>query len=302
MAGFPKFKSKYDKQSIYIRIARKDKITIKLSYEDKERPGLGKIWVNKKIGWIKCVFHRPPIGNPCASGSISKDKSGKYYISLLYSVPSVDLGKVSGQPIGLDVGINSFVTTSNGDKIDLGLDFIGFRKKLMRLQRDLARKKKGSENYQKQKLRIAKLHDSFAKSRDHAQFNIVRDLLSMSPSAILVEGLKISNMSKSAKGNLEEHGKNVAQKRGLNRSILDMSWGSFYQKLESKCGERGIEFVKIPTFFASSQICSDCGYKNEDVKNKGLRKWACPCCGSVHDRDINAAINIKNKGLEIVAI
>ena len=156
-------------------------------------------------------------------------------------------------------------------------------KKIKKLQKQLDRKQKGSNNYEKARVKLARAHEHIANQRKYNLNNVSSQLVN-EYDFIASESLKVTNMLKNHK---------------LAKSISDSSWGEFTRQLEYKSNWGGKEYVKIDTFFASSQVCHKCGYKNEKIKDLNIRKWTCPICGEYHDRDINAANNILNKGLEI---
>lgn len=310
-AGHPKFKSRKDKQSFHFKVGSKSNGVvedIKQKTIDGQKIGYLKI---PKIGWMKTTLHRPIEGERCSSGTISKTKTGEYYITLLREVEAPESIKAFGPGIGIDLGIDkdhegySFATLSNGEKLSLGVDLDRHWRRLKKAQKKLKRMKGGkkgqkqSQNYKKQQLKVAKIHQDVTRQREYAHYMIVDHIIKLRPEFIAIEDLSIKNMSASAKGTIEEPGSKVKQKAGLNRSILSMGWGSFLLKLKTKCEASGIQIHQVGRFFASSQICSSCGEKNELLKKNNLRTWTCSCCGSVHDRDTNAAINILNKGVEI---
>lgn len=184
-----------------------------------------------------------------------------------------------------NVGIKEFYTDSNGNIVANPRTYRKHEKKLVREQRRLSRKQNGSNNRNKQRIRLAIQHEKIA--------NIRRDFLHKQTHALANENQVVCVEDLNVKGMLRNH--------RLAKAISDVSWSEFFRQLEYKMSERGGIVVKVPTFYPSSQTCSCCGYKNPLVKNLSVRDWDCPKCGAHHDRDYNAATNILSKGLEMLA-
>ena len=193
------------------------------------------------------------------------------------------LGQSNGQQIGIDVGIKDFCSDDQGNTVANPQVLKRMEKKLKRLQRNLSRKAKGSNNRNKARIKLARLYERIA--------NIRKDFLHKESTKLVrenqliaVENLKIKNMLRNHK---------------LAKAISDVSWAEFFRMLEYKAKFYGCDVVKVDTFYPSSQTCSCCGYQNKATKNLGIRKWTCPQCNTQHDRDVNAARNILRKALEM---
>ncbi|MBQ1305901.1 MAG: IS200/IS605 family element transposase accessory protein TnpB [Erysipelotrichales bacterium] len=270
-AGFPKFHSKHNRQSYRTR-NQGNGIRI-----------VGNAVRIPKIGLVKYKGLQPFEGT-ILNATVSKSASGKYYISLCVEMKET-VRTNAGCLIGIDVGIKEFYTDSNGNTVSNPKTYSKHEKKLIREQRRLSRKQRGSNNRNKQRIRVAIQHEKIANIRSDFLHKVTTKLADENQ-VVCVEELNV-------KGMLHNH--------HLAKSISDVSWGEFFRLLDYKTAERGGRVVKVPTFYPSSQTCSNCGYKNPLVKDLAIRQWTCPVCGKTHDRDRNAAINILNKGLEVLA-
>lgn len=182
------------------------------------------------------------------------------------------------------MGLKDFCILSDGIKFNNPKFLKRSEKRLKLLQKSLSRKIKGSKNYLKAKVKLAKFYEYIVNYRKDFLHKISIFLVK-NYDIICIETLKIKNMLKNHK---------------LAKAISDVSWHEFCRQLEYKCLWYDKKFVKINTYFASSQICSNCGFKNSNIKNLSVREWICPECGEYHDRDINAAKNILNQGLNLI--
>jgi putative transposase len=269
--GYPKHKTRRDHQSIQFQgeNVRLDTRTGLVSV-----PGLKNVEVR---------LHRS-IDGKIGTTTISKTKSGKYYVSF-----QVDDGRdlpltkpVSrDRVIGIDVGLASYISTSEGDKIDGLQPLREAEQRLAVLQRRLSRKQKGSKNQDKARLKVSRMHEKIANQRSDFQHKLSRELVD-NHDAIVLESLNI-------KGMVRNH--------HLAKSISDAGWSEFMRQIKYKADWAGKTVIEIGQWEPSSKTCHSCGHKLDDL-TLDVREWICPRCGAHHDRDINAAINIKAWGMD----
>lgn len=309
--GFPKFKHKESIGS-YTTQLKKGAI-----HQDEDYVVL------PKCGAVKCVFHRKIDGivKDTPYVTISRTTTGEFYISILALCESPDTPTsvaTESNTIGIDMGLKDLAILDDGTKFERIAVDEKIEKRKKRLQRRLARKvgsKKGqkkSNNFLKLQRKISKLDAKVARHREYYQYNVVSQIVAKDCEYIGIEDLNVKGMSASGKSKkkltAEEYAAlskcdkkkyNRKKNRGFNKSVLNAGFYSFKTKLEHKASQNGKEVVAIGRFYASSQTCSVCGAKNKKTKNLSVREWTCPECGTHHDRDVNAAKNIRNEAIRI---
>ena len=248
-----------------------------------------------KIGWIRYRNSLDVVGE-IKNVTVSR-KCGKWYVSIQTEF-EMETPKPNGGEIGIDMGIVRFATLSSGEYFEPINAFKNLKGKLAKLQRRLKNKVKFSQNWQKLKAKIAKLHHKIAHCRKDF-LHQTSSKISKNHAVVYVEDLQVSNMSKSARGTAEEHGKNVKQKSGLNRSILDQSWFKFKRQLDYKTQWLGGFLVAVPPQ-NTSRTCPCCGYTAKENRQTQA-DFECVECGYTENADVAGAINILRRGQEILA-
>lgn len=233
----------------------------------------------EKIGHISVSLDRQlPEDTDYRSITVSKTPTGKFYASILTQI-NIDPKPLTGKRVGIDLGLKDLFIMSDGKVINNPKWFRENQSKLKKAQQHLSRKTKGSNRRDKARIKVAKAHESVTNARNDFLHKTSTELVN-EYDVICVEDLNVSGMVKN---------------RSLAKAIADASWSAFVNMLEYKCNWYGKTLVKIDRWFPSSKTCSSCGYKM-DKMTLDIRSWTCPECGEVHDRDINAAKNILNKG------
>ena len=269
--AFPKYKSKRNDQSY----TTNNQGSVKFSNNNR--------YISiPKCPRIRIKKHRDFEGE-IKSITISKTTDEKYYISLLVE-DRFECINIEDNAIGLDLGIKDLIVDSNGHKYKNHKYLSKSMDKLAREQRKLSLMQKGSNNRNKQRIKVARLHKKIENQRNDYLHKLSRHIIDENQ-FICIEDLKVKNMEQNHK---------------LARSIIDTSWSKFVSMLLYKANWYGNTIIKVPSNYPSSQLCSSCQYQNPITKSLKVRKWTCPQCGSVHDRDINAARNILSKGIEIL--
>ena len=262
---YPTFKKKHAKQSITLANSA-------FKYRD------GQLFIAKSKQPLDIKWSRNLASEP-SSITISKDRAGRYFVSMLCEFEAKPM-PISSKTVGIDLGLNHLFITDNGFKVDNPRHTKRYASKLARLQRKLAKKKKGSNNRDKARKKVARLHAKISDCRLDNLHKLSRKLINENQ-VVCVESLQVKNMIKNPK---------------LAKHIADASWGKFVRQLEYKADWAGRTVSKIDRFFPSSKRCSSCGFVRQSMSLK-VRKWTCPECNTHHDRDINAAKNIKTVGL-----
>ncbi|MDD2534986.1 MAG: IS200/IS605 family element RNA-guided endonuclease TnpB [Macromonas bipunctata] len=268
---YPQFKRKSSHQSA--------EYTASAFRWDGQALKLAKMDAPLDVRWSRQI----PQGAKVTTVTVSKDAAGRYFVSLLCD-DVVSAKSEVAQVVGIDLGLTHFAILSDGEKVPAPNAFRKHEKKLAKLQRKLARKKKGSKNRTKARLKVAKLHAKIADIRKDFTHKLSTRLIHENQ-VIAVETLAVGNMKKNRK---------------LAKSIGDAGWAKFVRQLEYKARWYGRKLVKIDRWHPSSKRCSDCGYTAEKMPLK-VRQWTCPECGANHDRDVNAARNILAAGRTVSA-
>ena len=282
--GFPKFKSKKDKQSA---LFPSEAISKRNAFNER------KITLTKDLKDIKfrCsdLYYKRLQDNKdkIRSATVSRTKSGNYFLSILVDVPQEEITrfKHTKQCVGIDLGVKDFVITSDGEVFENKHFFKKQEKKVKRLQRQLSKKVKGSHNREKQRIRIAKAFERLANQKDAYIHSVVNTLLSLYD-LVCMEDLNVQGMLKNHK---------------LAKAIQEVGFYKFKQILIDKANANGKQVVLVDRFYPSSKTCHKCGYINKDLTLSN-REWTCPMCGEHLERDINAAINILIEGLRTIGV
>lgn len=282
-SDFPKFKRK----------GEKDSFRFPQGYKLEQQNN--RIYL-PKIGWVRYHNSRAISGCFALKNVTVSQKCGKWYVSIQTEFET-ETPKPNGGEIGIDMGIVRFATLSNGEYFEPINAFKNLKGKLAKLQKQLKHKTKFSKNWQKLKAKIAKLHHKISNIRK----NYLHQISSKNHAIVYVEDLKIENMSKSAKGNIEQHGhrKNVKQKSGLNRAILDQAWGEFRRQLDYKLLWNGGFLFAVPPQ-NTSRTCPNCGHMAKDNR-KTQAEFKCVQCEYENNADVVGAINVLKCGQALQA-
>ena len=269
-AKFPRFKSKHHKQSIQYPQS------VTVVNQNLKVP---------KIGEIPAIFHREITGT-IKTVTISKTPTNKYFASILCEVEATELKELGDKIIGIDLGLKDFAIVHDGESVTKYSNpkhLKRHQKNLARKQKKLSRKTQGSKSRAESKKNVAKVHERIANSRQDFLHKLSRKLVNESQ-VIVVENLNVKGMVKNRK---------------LSKAISDVGWGMFVNFVNYKLQQRSGKLIEIGRFFPSSKTCSCCGYLVDELP-LDIREWHCPNCHTHHDRDENAALNIRNEGIRIL--
>jgi putative transposase len=266
--SFPKFKSRKNRKQSF------------KSGQKSYRIENGKIFISKRIGWIPVVQHRPITGN-FGNIIISKTTTNKYYVTILSKIDDFNVPEAINQyGVGIDLGLKNFTILSTGEKTNLPFTVKEYENRLKFLNQSFSRKIRDSKGRVREKLRLSKYYEKRTNQRNDFINKLVCSLVSENQ-VIAIENLRVSNLLKNKK---------------LSKNIAKQSWSDFINRLKVKATQFGRTIHQVSNYFPSTQLCSHCGYRKTADEKLTLKErvYECPECGSVMDRDVNAAVNLIN--------
>lgn len=297
-AGYPKYKSKHHGRKTY---------TTNLSHGNIRLDGKARRLKLPKLGWLAVRQHkRIPESWNLKSVTVEHCPSGRYTATVLFERDTQTPEQVETvRIVGLDYASHGLYVSSDGERADYPGFYRNMEARLSREQRKLSHMTRGSANWRKQCGRIARIYEKISNQRhdyQHKKANVLADTYD----AVAVESLDLKGMAGKPRPNPDpdhpgaylRNGRGA--KGGLAKSMLDNAYGMFCTLLEYKLARQGKPLVRVDRWFPSSQLCHECGYRNPQVKDLSIREWACPSCGVWHDRDVNAALNIRDEGRRLV--
>ena len=276
--GYPKFKSKHHSRQSF-------------QYPQRVKIENNKVYL-PKVGWVKCKGLRDDVSGKIKTVTVSYE-AYQYHASILFDNGDMEIKpNTNNKMVGIDVGVSLVVSDSNGNKVK-PLDLVKELSKLRTRAQQLSRKKKGSNNRAKAKVKIAKQNLRIANMRKDFLHKLSKSY--SENQTVVVEDLKIKNMTKATKGTVEKPSKNAKAKRGLNRSITQQSWGMFFELLDYKLRDNGGELIKVNPQY-TSQTCNKCGHISKENR-QSQSKFVCTSCGHTANADVNASKNILDRGI-----
>jgi len=276
--GYPKFKSRHHSRQSY-------------QYPQRVKIEGNKVFL-PKVGWVKCKGLRKEFVGKIKTVTVSFE-AYQYHASILIDIEDQNIiPDTNGKFVGIDVGVSLVVADSNGRREE-PLDLVRELSKLRIKAQQLSRKKKGSNNRAKAKAKIAKQNLRIANMRKDFLHKLSRSY--SENQTVIVEDLKIKNMTSKTKGTVEKPSKNAKAKRGLNRVITQQSWGLFFELLEYKLQEKGGQLIKVDPKY-TSQECNECHHVSKENR-RSQSKFVCTSCGHSANADINASKNILDRGI-----
>ena len=280
--GFPKFKSKKDKQSALFPL----EAISKGNKFDERKITLTQPLKDIRFRCSDLYFKRlQAYKEGIRSATLSKTKSGNYFLSILVELPQGEIVRFgqTNKHVGIDLGVKDFVITSDGEVFENKHFFKKQEKKISKLQRQLSKKQKGSNNRNKQQVKIAKAFEQLTNQKEAYIHSVVNELLTYYD-MVFMEDLNVQGMLKNHK---------------LSKAIAEVGFYRFKQVLTDKANNNFKQVVEVSRYYPSSKTCSQCGYKNKELTLND-REWTCLICGTHHDRDLNAAMNILMEGERII--